>query len=38
MLSDPEIKKAMKTHLPGGAFMALFFLGTKTAPIGQAVD
>jgi hypothetical protein len=29
MLSNPEIKKAMKIHLPGGAFMALFFPGDK---------
>jgi hypothetical protein len=28
----------MKTHLPGGAFMALFFPGIITAPNAQAVD
>ena len=36
-LFESKNKKAMKTHLPGGAFMALFFLGMRTAPIVQAV-
>jgi hypothetical protein len=35
---ESENKKAMKTHLPGGAFTALFFLGMRTAPIVQAVE
>jgi hypothetical protein len=38
MLSDSKINKAMKTNLPVGAFMALYFPGIITASIAQAVD
>jgi hypothetical protein len=38
MLSGPKINKTMITHLPVGAFLALYFPGIITAPIAQAVD